>query len=142
VEAHAGAGVARVVLDAWAVFALVLNEPAAQEVDDVVSAARTTGHVLPMCVVNWCEVLYGVTRKLPVGVDEVAAAIRGLPIALVDANESLSSRAALLKATHPIGLGDAYAAALAMALDAPLLTGDPDFAALEPDLKVRWLSNG
>jgi PIN domain nuclease of toxin-antitoxin system len=135
-----GTQTAVVVLDAWAVDALLCDEPAAQDVDDVIAAASRAGSVSAMCVVNWCEALYTVRRKRPdLNVEHVAAAIRGLPIALVDANESLSSRAAVLKVSYSLSLGDAYAAALAMALDAPLLTGDPDFAALEPDLKVRWL---
>jgi len=130
----------RLVLDSWAIDAMVLEEPAAQAVDDILAAARGARILLPMCTVNWCEVLYGVPRKLRgVVPEDVAELMRGLPIAVIDATEELSSRAASLKFEHSISLSDAYAAALAMSLDVPLLTGDLEFRALEPALAVHWL---
>ncbi|MHB1342005.1 MAG: PIN domain-containing protein [Coriobacteriia bacterium] len=139
-EAIRRVGGERVVLDSWAIDAMMLEEPSAQVVDDIVSAARDAHVLLPMCSVNWCEVLYGVPRKVRgVAPEDVVVLLRALPIAVVDATQELSARAALLKFEHSISLGDAYAAALAMSLDAPLLTGDTEFAALEPGLKVRWL---
>ncbi len=48
--------------------------------------------------------------------------------------------AAHLKARFPIALADAFAAALAQELEAPLLTGDPEFKALEETLTIYWLT--
>lgn len=48
-------------------------------------------------------------------------------------------RSAHLKARHAISYADAFAAAAAFELDAELLTGDFEFAALAGALKIRWL---
>ncbi|KAF0208672.1 MAG: PIN domain-containing protein [Actinomycetota bacterium] len=139
-EAVRKVGEERVVLDSWAVIAMINREPCWEIVRDTCYAAARAGVRFPMCTVNWCEVLYGVPRKLRgVAPEDVAELMRGLPIAVIDATEELSSRAAALKFEHSISLGDAYAAALAMALGVPLLTGDLEFRALEPGLAVHWL---
>lgn len=129
-----------VVLDSWAIIAMLNREPCWESVRDTCYQAEHAGIRLPMCTVNWCEVLYSVPRTLRgVNPEDIAELLRGLPIAYIDATEELSSWAAVLKCEYSISLGDAYAAALAMALDVPLLTGDLEFRALEPELVVRWL---
>ncbi|MGB4593587.1 MAG: PIN domain-containing protein [Coriobacteriia bacterium] len=139
-EAIRGVDGERLVLDSWAIIAMLGREPCWETVRDTCYEASRQRRLLPMCAVNWCEVLYGVPRKVRgVVPEDVAELLRALPIVVVDATEELSARAALIKYDHSISLGDAYAAALALALDAPLLTGDPEFATLEPGLRVRWL---
>ena len=55
-------------------------------------------------------------------------------------NRPLATHAADLKARHGLGLGDAFAAALALATRSPLLTGDADFRALEEHgLALEWV---
>jgi predicted nucleic acid-binding protein len=44
-----------------------------------------------------------------------------------------------LKARYPISLGDCFAAALALQLNCPLVTADPEFRKLEDILQVEWL---
>lgn len=59
---------------------------------------------------------------------------------MVSVDAELATFAAELKARHALGLGDAFAAALAVATDAPLVTGDSDFLALAEDgLKIDWV---
>jgi predicted nucleic acid-binding protein len=48
-------------------------------------------------------------------------------------------QAAHIKAHHPISFADAFAAAAAQAHGATLLTGDPEFHAVEEFIKVDWL---
>ena len=131
---------ASVVLDAWAVMAYLHGEPAGAVVRDVLEDARAAGSSLPLSVVNWGEVVYLTVRAR--GREEavrVVAALDALPIAVEDADRALTSRAAILKAEHRLSYADAFAAALALALDTPLLTGDPEFRALEPELRLRWI---
>jgi predicted nucleic acid-binding protein len=59
---------------------------------------------------------------------------------LADADLSLTVAAARIKASFPVSLADAYAAALAQRLDAAVLTGDPDFQRLEGAAAVEWLT--
>jgi predicted nucleic acid-binding protein len=47
--------------------------------------------------------------------------------------------AAEIKAKHMVSYADAFGAALAQELRAKLVTGDPEFKKLEPELAVMWL---
>jgi hypothetical protein len=61
-----------------------------------------------------------------------------LRISVINAGEVYYSS----KARYPIAYADAFAAALALELQAPLLTGDPDFQLLERDgaLSIEWIA--
>jgi ribonuclease VapC len=48
--------------------------------------------------------------------------------------------AAHLKARYPISYADAFAAALAKRNGAHLMTGDPEFKAVEPEVAIHWLT--
>jgi predicted nucleic acid-binding protein len=47
--------------------------------------------------------------------------------------------AAKLKSTVSLSYADAFAASLAMELNATLVSGDAEYKPLEPNLKVLWL---
>ena len=47
--------------------------------------------------------------------------------------------AAHFKARYPISYADAFSAALTKIKDAELLTGDPEFKAVESEIRVHWL---
>ena len=85
------------------------------------------------------EVVYTVSREQTVAVEAVVALLDSLPIELVPAGRSLASVAARLKADRRLDYADSFAAALALALDAPLLTGDPHFRELLPELRLEWV---
>ena len=65
--------------------------------------------------------------------------IRHLGIAMVDADWALAREAAGFKAKHKMSYADGFAAALAKQQKAHLVTGDREFAALEPDIQIIWL---
>ena len=131
---------ASTVLDAHAVLALLHLEESASVVEECLERALESDELLPMCTVNWGEVLYRVASGHRARASEAVAIIDTLPIALVDADRDLTVRAAMLKATHGLGYADSFAAALAMLLDAPLMTGDPDFLPMrEAGLKLEFL---
>lgn len=128
------------VLDSSAVLALLWDERGADLVQAVVDHARRDGTPCPMTAVNWGEVLYKVGQRAgQAAMPQAVEVLDGLPIALVDADRDLTVRAAALKASRGMGYADAYCAALAMALGAPVLTCDADFDGLERDglLEVR-----
>jgi predicted nucleic acid-binding protein len=109
-----------VVLDSWAVLRwLEGKEPAAGRVDAVVDDAV-------MSWINLGEVFYVVWRASRDAVArEVVNDIRAR-VVLDDATSERVLAAARIKAEFPMALGDAFAAATALAYDAPLLTGDPE----------------
>jgi ribonuclease VapC len=59
---------------------------------------------------------------------------------LVAIDEELAEAAAIIKFHYKMGYADCYAAALAMRMDATLVTSDPDFTKLGRKLKVLSLS--
>ena len=72
-----------------------------------------------------------------------AQTIANLPIDVVGVGDDLklARQAAIYKATYHLSLADAFAAALAKEKKAELVTGDPEFKALEKEIKVTWLKN-
>jgi predicted nucleic acid-binding protein len=52
---------------------------------------------------------------------------------------ALADTAADFKARFKLSLADAFAAALAKERRADLVTGDPEFKALEREIKIHWL---
>jgi PIN domain nuclease of toxin-antitoxin system len=131
------------VLDASAVLAFLLDEPGADRVQAVAARAEREATPCPMTTVNWGEVLYRVEQRAgAAAVPSFIETLDGMPIILVDADRDLTVRAAMLKASRGMGYADAYCAALALALKAPVLTCDADFDSLEHDgllevLRVR-----
>ena len=129
-----------VVLDAQPLVAYLTNEPGADLVYERLVTHRAAGAML-VSSVNWCEVLYVVRRSL--GVHATATASRllaNVPVSVLTADEGLATFAAEIKFRHRLGLGDAFAAGLAIATDSPLLTGDAAFLPLvEHGLKLDWV---
>jgi len=62
-----------------------------------------------------------------------------LPIKIIDVDRSTMYSAARLKATHPIALGDCFAAAEAIKMNYPVVTGDKEFKRLGKMVKVEWI---
>ena len=91
-------------------------------------------------MVDYGEVLYQRERRggLP-AVQQATAIIDNLPIEVVNVGRGLTFAAAHLKVSHPIAYADAYAAAFAAREPAAVVTGDPEFAALEGQIRVEWL---
>jgi uncharacterized protein with PIN domain len=132
--------VAAVVIDAQPLVALVRGEPSMPEIKARLRRLRGS-HGLITSSVTWCEVLYVIRRN-----DDAATAVRAsrllqeIGIAVVDVDTRLATYAAEVKAVHGLGLGDSFAAALALATDSPLMTADTDFLPLaEHGLKLDWL---
>jgi predicted nucleic acid-binding protein len=130
------------VLDSWALLAFFEDEPAAEAVEIMLTQASHDKHRLYLTSINWAEVYYSTMREVSQAVAEQhAQAIAGLPIEIVglDADLKLARQAALYKATYRLSLADAFAAALAKEKKAELVTGDPEFKALEKEIKILWL---
>lgn len=111
-----------VVLDSWAVLRYLENtEPAATLVADLLDHERPL-----MSWINLGEVHYILRRSH--GEDDAMETVRDLRdvIDLRLPDERLVLDAARLKADHPMAYADAFGAALAVAEEAALWTGDPE----------------
>jgi PIN domain nuclease of toxin-antitoxin system len=119
-------------LDAQAVVAFLMAEPAAPEVRDLLRDAPV------ISAMNWSEVVDNLIRIKGKSVAEVTQQLDllvagGLKVIAVD--ESIGRTSGRLRARHyhrrerPVSYADCVALATAQALGAPLATSDPALAA-------------
>lgn len=130
-----------VVLDTWAVIALLFGEPAGRQVHRLLEHAAEGELVAHMSAVNWGESMYVASQRSGQPLQLAAELIRGLPVVVSQVESRTAESAALLKAERGLGYADAFAVSLALSLDMPLVTGDPDFRALEPELALLWIGD-
>jgi ribonuclease VapC len=131
-----------VVLDSFALVAYFRDEPGAEHVQQLLQKAAERDKPLFMTEVSYAETKYTLLRKEGEKVWAACAeALDGLPILFVPADRRLADLAAEFKARFKLSLADAFSAALAKEKKAELVTGDPEFKALEKELKVVWLDN-
>jgi predicted nucleic acid-binding protein len=128
------------VLDASALMTFFENRPGAEQVEELLAKAADAKRPLLMSAVNWGEVYYSVWRAR----GEPAAAaklqeIAQLPIEVIDVDMELTRLAASLKAQHNLPYADCFAAALALARKAALVTSDKDFQRAGTTLKILWV---
>jgi len=130
------------VLDSWALMAYFEAEPEAPQVKQILVKADTSGQKLLLCAVNWGEVYYSVMRATTQAqADMIAREIAGMSIEIVpvEADLQLVRQAAIYKASRKLSYADAFAAATARLRHAELITGDPEFKAVEDEVKIHWL---
>jgi predicted nucleic acid-binding protein len=128
------------VLDSFALIAYFRDEPGAEMMENLLVAASRKDSSFLMTDVNYAEVKYSIVRKDGVeGWAECANILQGLPIQFVSTTRELADSAADFKARFKLSLADAFAAALAKEKKAELVTGDPEFKALEKEIKINWL---
>lgn len=119
-------------LDAWALIALLDDEPAAGAVEQLITGGG--------CVMSWInvgEVRYAEARRG--NADQVDRAIAMLPphVDLVDATGPRVLAAARMKSRHALSFADCFAATTAAEFGVPLATGDAGLLGLaEPGLRT------
>lgn len=128
------------VLDASALMTFFENRAGADKVEALLIDAADAGRRLAMSVVNWGEVYYAIWRAH----GEQAAnaklqAIAQLPIQVFDVDMELAKLAASLKAQHNLSYADCFAAALAQARKATVVTSDKDFERAGTAIKILWI---
>ena len=102
------------VLDANALYRFLTGGPGADIVSRLFREARDAEQPLRMSIVNWGEVYYTIARAQ--GFAETARVmdrVKMLPLTLLDADESVTTHAAKLKAGHGLPYADCFAAATA-----------------------------
>ncbi|MGD1102482.1 MAG: type II toxin-antitoxin system VapC family toxin [Terriglobia bacterium] len=128
------------VLDASALMSFFEDRPGADTVEELLAKAAEAKWPLLMSVVNWGEVYYSIWRTRG---EQAAAAklqeIAQLPIQVFDADMELAKLAASLKAQYNLPYADCFAAALAQARKATLVTSDKDFERVGTTLKILWV---
>jgi predicted nucleic acid-binding protein len=128
------------VLDAHALLAFFRGEDAATAVKELLHKAASADRPLHLTEVNYAEVKYRLLKKDGAEAWEQADdVLKSLPLDFHPATRALADVAADFRAKFKISLADAFAAALAKEKKAELVTGDPEFKALEKEIKINWL---
>jgi predicted nucleic acid-binding protein len=128
------------VLDASALMTFFENRRGADKVEKLLVDAADAERPLAMSVANWGEVYYAIWRAhgekaATAKVQEIAQ----LPIQVFDVDMELAKLAASLKAQHNLPYAGCFAAALAQARKATLVTSDKDFERVGTALKILWV---
>jgi len=128
------------VLDSWGLLCYLEQEPGFEKMIDLFEKAVESSKPLLMCIVNWGEVYYQVARRFgDQKAQEIEQLIETLPIRLIEADRGLTREAARIKVIKRMAYADCFAVALARLRKADLYTGDPEFKAVEKEIKVVWL---
>jgi ribonuclease VapC len=129
----------QVALDSHALLRLLRDEPGAEAVSQLLEKASQRDQAVHMTEVNYAEVQYIIRRKDGDAVwAAIAGELRAAPIEFHPATRPLADLAAGFKARFRLSLADAFAAALAKEMKAELVTGDPEFKALEKEIRIQW----
>lgn len=128
------------VLDSYAILAYLQDEPAASRIEKLLESASRQKSRLLFSLINLGELLYITERRGGiVKAQDALALIQQLAIEIVSADEQLVFAAAHIKANHPLSYADSFVVAVALQEGATILTGDPEFQAVEDLVKVEWL---
>ena len=128
-------------LDSFAVLSYLENEAGAGKVEKILRNAEKYNTHLWMSVINLGEVFYITERERGIAKARTTLSVLDqLPIAVVNADRQQTLIAAHFKARFPISYADAIALATAHTKQAKLLTGDPEFKAIESPVDIEWMS--
>ena len=129
-----------IVLDSYAVLAFLFKEGGHKTILGLFEKAAEADKKLLLASPNWAEVRYMVERKVgSARWAEVKTKLLGLPIEIIDADQTLAEAAGEIKVFHKMSLADCFTAALARREKAEIYTGDPEFKAIEAEQKIVWL---
>lgn len=129
-----------VVLDTWALLAYLDGEPAAQHVRYVLRKARTKRVIVLLSIISYGECLYVIEREHGFHQAQRAVGIIDqLALRVMPADRLLVFEAAHVKARFPISYADAFSVALAKRNGGSVMTGDPEFKAVESEIPVHRL---
>ena len=130
------------VLDSFALLAYLEGEAGKSRVKALMNGAEFGRYSVYISLINLGEVMYIIEREKDLHVAQrTLAAVDQLPLQIVPVSRSAVLAAAHVKASYPISYADAFAVSTAQDYHCVLLTGDPEFRALEADglIAVEWL---
>ena len=128
------------VLDSFALLSHFQNENRSGRIVSILEQAQQGECRLLMSLINLGEVCNVIERRRGFqAVQFTLSVTENLPIEILPVDKEIVLAAAHLKAQYPISYADAFAAAAAQTYSATLLTGDPEFKALENVIQLEWL---
>jgi len=127
------------VLDANALYRFLTGGPGADVVSRLFRDGRDAEQPLRMSVVNWGEVYYTIARGQGfIETGKIMDRVRMLPLTILDADESVTTTAARLKAGHGLPYAECFAAATVETGDVLVTSDAKDFRKI-PGLHILAL---
>jgi predicted nucleic acid-binding protein len=127
------------VLDTSALLTLHQDEPGAVEVETVLAQAGQE-HRVWICFISLMEFFYIIQQQASIEkARQSYAALKQLPLMVIEGDEELGLMAADIKANHRLSLADAWVGATAERLGAILIHKDPEFEQLKSRIKLQNL---
>jgi predicted nucleic acid-binding protein len=128
------------VLDSFAVLAYLDSEIGGERVRMILEEASEGKAQVMLSIINLGEVLYITEREVGLVQAQAAlAAIEQLPIEILPATKEAVLAAAHVKANYPVAYADAFAIVAARESSGTIITGDPEFQAIQELVAVEWL---
>ena len=130
----------RNLLDSFALLAFLNHERSFERVRDLLRSGRARREPLLINEINVGEVYYRTAKDRSLDrAEAVLASLQSLPLLLIANTYDDVLAAARLKAQHPISYADAFAVTTAQREKATLVTGDPEFHAVEHLVPILWI---
>jgi len=127
------------IFDSWAILAYAYNEPAADDVENLLVESTRLQNAW-ISSINLGEVWYSLARRKSRDIAQQQLAILAqIGLERVDVDWPMVLQAADYKSRHKISYADAFAAALAKQRNAELVTGDQEFRPLESEIRIHWV---
>lgn len=130
----------RIVLDASAVLAMILEEPGGERVDALLDAVELgSGVQVVISSVNWCEILTRMQReKLEMSGERLSAVLAGVELVPFGRTEA-EIAAAYAYASRALSLGDRACLALAKSKQAIAWTTERLWSQCQVDVPVELI---
>ncbi|MBS4022752.1 MAG: type II toxin-antitoxin system VapC family toxin [Dethiobacter sp.] len=130
----------KVVLDAYAVLALIENETGSEIVESYLADEKAE---IFLSVISLGEIYYILMRrKSQQAADELVSIIQmDESVRIIEATWPVVRKAATVKARGGLSYADSFVVSLALEHDAVLVTGDPEILAVSKQIhfKLSWL---
>jgi predicted nucleic acid-binding protein len=128
------------ILDSFAVLAYLRGEHAGKQVRDVLDLANSGECRIMFSLINLGEVVYIIEQRSGLAqAQEILILLQHAPIDFVEADRTAILAAAHIKANYPLSYADAFVVAAALSYSGSILTGVPEFHAVENLVSVEWL---
>jgi predicted nucleic acid-binding protein len=130
----------RLVLDSFALVALLHKEPGWQRVQAALYEQEKARTRALLNWINWGEFFYIIKRRVGAAkAEEALRLLEQLPLELVPVDQALVRTAAEIKSAYSISYADAFCVATVQRVNGVVLTNDQEFRAVEQLITIRWL---
>jgi uncharacterized protein with PIN domain len=128
------------VFDAGALLALFQQGQGFARVNRLMKEALVVKHSIMMSAVNWGEAFAVILRtRGEAAAQLIKVSLTDGPIQFVSVTPDMAVEAGRIKVDFQLSYGDSFAAALAIANHATLVTGDSDFQKVARQISILWL---